>query len=102
MIMVMGTARFAAGEIARLRELLMRNVAGSRAEPGCEHYAYAVDLEDPDLLHISERWTDADATKVHMATPHMRALMAALADAKVEALDIIAYDATYRGPVFRG
>ncbi len=102
MILVMGTARFAEGELDRLRGALAKNVEATRREPGCEHYAYSIDLDDPNLLHVAERWTDGEATKAHMQTPHMAELMAALAKAKVEALDIHAYDGTYRGPVFGG
>ncbi len=102
MILVVGTARFAPGELERLRDALARNVAATRQEEGCEHYAYAIDLDDPNLLHVAQRWRDGDATRKHMQTPHMAELMAALAEAKVEALDIHAYDATYRGPVFGG
>ncbi len=102
MILVMGTARFAPGQLDRLRGALAKNVEATRQEPGCEHYAYSIDLYDPNLLHVAERWTDGEATKAHMQTPHMAELMAALAKAKVEALDIHAYDGTYRGPVFGG
>lgn len=102
MIVVVGTARFAAGELDRLKGALARNVAATRQEPGCEHYAYSVDLDDPDLLHVSERWSDGEATKRHMQTPHMAELMAELGQAGVVSLDIHAYDATYRGPVFGG
>ena len=102
MVLVLGTARFGQGELERLKPALAKNVAATRQEPGCEHYAYSVDLDDPNLLHVAERWVDGEATKAHMQTPHMAELMAALGSAKVEALDIHAYDATYRGPVFGG
>ena len=95
MIIVNGTVRFGAGEIDRLRHAMARNIEATRAEEGCEHYAYAVDLSDPDLLHVSERWRDDDSIAAHMASPHMGALMAELGAAKVESISIKAYEATF-------
>lgn len=99
MIIVTGTARFGEGEIERLRDALAENVAATRAEAGCSHYAYAVDLSDPNLLHVTEWWEDQESMKAHMATPHMAKLMATLGEAKIEGLSIKAYDAEFRGNV---
>jgi hypothetical protein len=66
MIIVTGEARFGEGEIARLKDVLAANIAATRAEDGCLAYSYAVDLEDPNLLHISEQWRD-EAAVAHLA-----------------------------------
>jgi quinol monooxygenase YgiN len=95
MIIVNGTVRFGAGEIERLRDAMARNIEATRAESGCEHYAYAVDISDPSLLHVAERWRDEAAIADHMASSHMGALMAEIAAAKVEAISIKAYEATF-------
>ena len=95
MIMVTGTARFAAGEIERLRDAFAANIAATRAEDGCDHYAYAVDVGDPDLLHISERWRDEDAIEAHMKAPHMATFMGVLGAARIEALSVRMYRADY-------
>jgi len=95
MILVSGEVRFAAGEIERLRPAMEKNIAATRAEAGCEHYHYAVDLSDPDLLHVSERWADQAAVDAHMGSPHMAELGAALGASKIEAISIRAYEARY-------
>ena len=95
MIIVTGEARFGEGEIERLKDAFAANIAATRAEDGCLSYAYAVDLADPNLLHITEQWRDEAAVNAHMAAPHMGPLMAALGAAKIEALSVKAYDATY-------
>ena len=95
MIIVNGTVRFGAGEIDRLRGAMARNIEATRAEEGCEHYAYAVDISDPDLLHVSERWSDDDAIGRHMASPHMAEFMGAIGASKVEAIAIKAYEASF-------
>lgn len=95
MIIVNGTVRFGAGEIDRLRDSMARNVQATRAEAGCDHYAYAVDISDPDLLHVSERWSDESAIKGHMGSPHMEAFMAEIGASKIEAISIKSYESTF-------
>ena len=91
MIIVTGQVRFADGEIQRLTPAFRMNIQATRAEPGCARYAYAVDLADPNLLHVVEEWSDEDAVNAHMNMPHMAELMTALGSAKIEAISIVAY-----------
>lgn len=95
MIIVNGTVRFGAGEIERLRGAMERNVEATRAEEGCEHYAYAVDVSDPNLLHVSERWSDDSAIERHMASPHMGEFMALVGASKIESMSIKAYESSF-------
>jgi quinol monooxygenase YgiN len=97
MIIVNGEVRFGAGEIERLKPALEANIAATRAEDGCEHYHYGVDVSDPNLLLISERWSDQAAIDAHMATPHMAALMGAVGQSKVEAMSVRMYRAEFAG-----
>ena len=95
MLIVNGTVRFAEGEIDRLREAMARNIAATLAEEGCEHYSYARDISDPNLLHVSERWRDEAAVEAHMASPHMAEFMATLGSARIEAISIKGYEARF-------
>ena len=93
MIIVMGEVRFGEGEIERLKDVLTSNVESSRAEDGCERYAYGVALGDPDLLLISEAWRDQAALDAHSA--RIPELMAPLADADIKSISIKAYEASF-------
>ena len=93
MIIVTGEVRFGEGEIERLKEALARNVESSRAEEGCERYAYGVDLADPNLLLISEMWRDQAALDAHSA--RIPELMAPLAGADIRGISIKAYEASF-------
>jgi quinol monooxygenase YgiN len=95
MIIVNGTVRFGSGEIDRLRDSMARNVEATRAEEGCEHYAYAVDISDPNLLHVAERWSDDSAIERHVASSHMASFMGEIGASKVEAISIKAYEARF-------
>jgi quinol monooxygenase YgiN len=102
MIMVKGEVRFGAGEIERLKPAFEENIAATRAEPGCARYSYAVDLIDPNLLHVAEEWSEEAAIDAHMQSPHMAALMAALGTAGIEAIRIDAYDAHFLKNILGG
>lgn len=97
MIIVNGEVRFGAGEIERLKPVLEATIAATRGETGCEHYHYSVDVSDPDLLHVSERWSEQGALDAHMAAPHMAELMAAVGRSKVEAMSVRMYRADFAG-----
>jgi quinol monooxygenase YgiN len=102
MLVVAGEARFAPSEIERLGDVLRATIEATRAEPGCLYYCYARDLIEPDLLRISERWESEAAFNAHMQTPHMAALGEALRTAKIEALDLGAYQARFLRIVLGG
>ncbi len=92
MIIVMGHAQLAAGEIERLKDAMATQLAATNAEEGCLYYSFARDVTDPDRLIVSERWRDQAAIDAHFASPHMAAFNAALASAKVLGLSIKAYE----------
>ena len=47
---------------------------------------------DPDLMHVSELWRDADALRAHAAAPHMKPWGAAMRDAGVVGRDLKMYE----------
>jgi len=102
MIIVKGKVRFGAGEIARLKPVFAKNIAATRAEPGCAAYAYAVDIGDENLLHVAEEWSDEAAIDRHMTAPHMGELMTALGAARIESIRIDAYRAHFLRNVLGG
>ncbi len=71
MIIVMGTFRIPAEHIARALPLAAKVIAATRAEDGCLAYAYAQDIGDPGLIHVSEQWRDRPALDAHFKAEHM-------------------------------
>lgn len=95
MILVEGSVRLAAGEIERLYDDMVRQVEATRAEPGCELYAFAIDVLDPQVLRISERWASQDALDAHMKAPHMAEFGRVLGTAKIEAIKVDSYQGSF-------
>ncbi len=71
MILIAGTVRIPAGAIDAVRPAMEKMLAASRAESGCIRYAYALDVLDEGLVHVSEAWTDRAALVAHFQTAHM-------------------------------
>ncbi len=42
----------------------------TRAEEGCEHYAFSADLTDPGRFHLVEQWSSLTTNEAHVQTPH--------------------------------
>lgn len=95
MLIVEGWVRLEnAGEIERLREAAVEVARATKAEePGCLDYACAIDLADPTLLRIVERWTDEASVAAHFQTPHVMAFSRTISDAKIVGASVNAYSA---------
>lgn len=71
MIIIEGTVRIPEGGLESARPHMEAMIAASRAESGCIHYSYSVDVLDPTVVHISERWENREALREHFETNHM-------------------------------
>jgi quinol monooxygenase YgiN len=77
MLLIVGTIRLSADKLAEARPVMARMIAASRAEDGCEAYAYAEDVLEPGLIHVTELWRDQAALDRHFASAHLAAWRAA-------------------------
>jgi quinol monooxygenase YgiN len=71
MLLIVGTVRLPPERLDAARPVMRRMVEHSRAEDGCEGYAYAEDVLDPGLIHVTELWRDQAALDRHFATAHL-------------------------------
>jgi quinol monooxygenase YgiN len=92
MILVAGTVRVAEGGLDKAADAMRTVLEATRQEDGCIRYAYARDVLDPDLMHVSELWRDAEALRAHAAAPHMKSWGAAMREAGVIERDLRMYE----------
>ncbi|MBA4227213.1 MAG: antibiotic biosynthesis monooxygenase [Hyphomonas sp.] len=93
MIIVEGYVRFAdAGDFPCIRDAAFAQMSASRAEPGCLAYTYALDVADPCLMRVLERWESWQALEDHFARPHMIPWRAALAAVSVVERNLQAHE----------
>lgn len=71
MIVVEGWVRLPPESVEKARGAMTDMIMASRAEDGCIDYAYALDVLEPGLVRVAERWTDRKALAAHFQTPHM-------------------------------
>lgn len=71
MIVVEGSIRVR--DIEAARPAMEAMIAASRAEAGCIDYAYALDLSEPGLVRVIERWETRAHLAAHAASDHIRA-----------------------------
>ena len=78
--------------IQTLTPLAQKMAEETLKEPGCIEYAFSVDLSDPGLVRIFEKWESQEDLDKHFATPHMATFQAGLANADVKGVEAKIYD----------
>jgi len=92
MIVVVVEVKVESGAAAKVKDAVAKMETATRAEPGCETYAFSVDLNDDTTIRVIERWGSPDDIKSHMASPHMAEFNSAMAAIRPKGLDIKMYE----------
>ena len=58
------------GKEIAFRQVMLRNVEPSRAEPGCLSLHVFESLREPFQFEIHSEWVDEDAFELHARLPH--------------------------------
>jgi quinol monooxygenase YgiN len=80
------------GSADQVRDAVAKMEQATRREPGCLKYAFSIDVTDPGMVRVTERWESIEAIKAHMATPHMAEFNKAVMALRPKGLDIKAYE----------
>ena len=75
MYTIIGTVTAHPETRAELHELLMAQVAPTRAEPGCINYDFHVDAADPCMFIFYENWINKAAPDAHLKMPYLQPLL---------------------------
>ena len=92
MIIVMGKLRIDAAAIEAALPAAQKVVALTQQEEGCLQYDYSRDISDPEVFHITERWTSREALGAHLKTPHVAEWIAVLQTMTMKERHIKLYD----------
>ncbi len=92
MIIVMGKLRMDAAAIDAALPAAQKVVAATQLEDGCLQYDYSRDITDPEIFHITERWTSREALGAHLGTPHVAEWIAILGGITMKERHIKLYD----------
>ncbi len=94
MIIVNGRIETTAEAIAAMKDAVAVMEAASRAEAGCHDYTFSVELNNPNVIRITERWDDMAALEIHFKTPHMAEFQKAMAANPPKSSAVHFYEAT--------
>jgi quinol monooxygenase YgiN len=98
-LIVAGTVRVPPENLDGLRPYMVAMMTATRAEDGCEAYAYAEDVAEPGLVRIFEVWRDQAALDAHFKTAHMAAWRAAWPGFGVSDRNLKAYEIAAERPI---
>ena len=93
MIVINVTVETSRDDIAALKETIATMEVASRKEIGCQEYTFSVELNNPDILCITERWENVEALQAHLATEHMATFNAAMTDHQPKGIKVNCYEA---------
>ena len=79
--------------IAAMKDAIVAMVEASLQEDGCEDYNFSVEINDPTVMRITERWVSEEALKAHFATPHMAAFQQAMQAHPPKGMELRCYEA---------
>lgn len=98
MIVVNATITASADTIAALQPAIAAMETASRAEAGCHDYTFSVELNNPDVLRITEKWATMDDLQAHFGMPHMADFQAAMAAHPPQGVEAKFYEVTEVAP----
>lgn len=94
MIVVNGIIESSEESIDAMKQAIATMEKASRQESGCIDYTFSVELSNPVMIRITEKWESMDALKAHFGEPHMAEFQKAMAAHPPKATDISFYEAT--------
>ena len=101
MLIVAAEVGIEEGAVESVRDALLTMETETRKEPGCQAYAFSLDINDPETIRIFERWDSMEALEFHFNTPHMAAFGAAIGKIKPKSMNVKVYDVAGELPLPR-
>lgn len=99
MLIIAGTVRVPAENLAGLLPHMTAMLTASRAEEGCIEYSYGEDVADPGLVRVFEVWRDQAALDAHFQSEHMKTWRAAWPGFGVSDRKLFAYEVASQRPL---
>lgn len=78
--------------VASVKSVLATMETASRAETGCITYAFSVDVNDPGMIRVTEKWKSMADLQAHFKMPHMAEFQKAVGALAPKSMDVKAYE----------
>ena len=80
------------GSIEKVKDALGVMETASREEAGCITYAFSVDLNDPGMVRVTEKWKSMEDLEAHFKMPHMATFQEAVGALAPKSIEVKAYE----------
>jgi len=84
--------------IDALKSAIVDMEVATLKEEGCDEYSFSVELSDPSVLRVTERWRDSEALAGHMDSAHMKTFRDAMLSHPPKGMNAHFYEATEISP----
>ena len=92
MIIVLVEVGVEPSAVSGVTDAVRKMEQASRAEPGCVGYSFSVDISDPSIVRVTERWRSMQDLSAHMGMPHMAEFQQAVVMLQPKSLTLKAYE----------
>lgn len=75
-------------------------IDGALAQPGCIHYDWSADLNDPQRINVFEEWESEEALAAHFAGPQYAGMLAHIGASGLIGSTSRKYRVDAEGPVY--
>jgi quinol monooxygenase YgiN len=93
MIVVNGIIKTTTAAINAISAALSKMEQASQAEDGCFDYTFSIEVSEPTVIRLTERWASMEDLKRHFAEPHMTEFQAAMAEHPPTSVEVKFYQA---------
>lgn len=94
MIVVNAIIESTEANIAAMKEAIATMERASQAEAGCHDYTFSIELNNPNVIRITEKWDDMACLAAHFNEPHMADFQKAMAANPPKSVEAKFYEAT--------
>ncbi len=98
MIVVNGIFESDAESIKAIQSALAEMEAACKAEQGCHDYTFSVEINNPNVIRLTEKWDDLEALRTHLQQPHMSILREAMGKHPPTSSSVSFFEATQIEP----
>lgn len=92
MLIVAAEVSIEEGSVEPVREALRTMEVESLKEPGCQTYAFSLDISNPGTVRIIERWDSMEDLQAHFAMPHMATFREAIVSIQPKGMEVKVYE----------
>lgn len=94
MIVVNAVIESTEADIAAMKDAIQVMETASRAESGCNDYTFSVEVNNPNIIRVTEQWDTMAALNAHFAEPHMTVFQQAMAANPPKSVNATFYEAS--------